>query len=75
MTQAHTRHFKRFRDAAATVEADFDAHTLLRAQERDEKKPAEGQLSKRAQKRVRLPCLMCPAVLVTDVCLLARTES
>ncbi|RDX57446.1 hypothetical protein OH76DRAFT_43878 [Lentinus brumalis] len=48
---AHNRHFKRFRDAAVTVEADFDARTLLRAQAHDAKKPAEGQLSKRAQKR------------------------
>ena len=61
-SQAHKRRFKHFRDAAETVEADTDARTVLRAVAHGEKKqkPAEveveGQLSKRAQKRVCVSC-------------------
>ena len=60
--QAHKRRFNHFRDAAETVEADTDARTVLRAVAHGEKKqkPAEveveGQLSKRAQKRVCVSC-------------------
>ncbi len=75
MTQAHNRHFKRFRDAAVTVEADFDARTLLRAQAHDAKKPAEGQLSKRAQKRVRPSYTSAHVLPIVDACLCLPTES
>ena len=71
-SQAHKRRFKHFRDAAETVEADTDARTVLRAVAHGEKKqkPAEveveGQLSKRAQKRVCVSCSLVQYVRTTN---------
>ena len=54
--QAHTRRFAKLRESAMDVDADTDVRDLVRArsEKQTEKPAAEGKLSKRAQKKVRL---------------------